>query len=46
VVEARQRLLDARNTYVNNLVAYEILRVQLQRDLGVLQLDEQGMWRT
>lgn len=46
VVEARQRLLDSRNAYVNSLVTYEIARVQLQRDLGLLELDEQGMWRT
>jgi len=44
VVEAQQALLDARNALISEQVGYEIARLQLLRDLGILFIDERGMW--
>ena len=44
VVEARQSLLDAQNSLIEEQVNYEIARLQLLRDLGVLFIDEKGIW--
>lgn len=43
VVEAQQGLLNAQNAYIEDLVTYEIARIQLKRDLGILFLDNDGM---
>jgi outer membrane protein TolC len=45
VVEARQSLLDAQNALIDEQVNYEIERLQLLRDLGILFIDETGMWK-
>lgn len=45
VDEARQALLDAKNSLIQEQVSYEIARLQLMRDLGILFIDEQGMWQ-
>ena len=45
VVEANQALLDAQNALIDEQVAYEIARLQLLRDLGILFIDETGMWK-
>lgn len=45
VVEANQALLDAQNALIDEQVSYEIARLQLLRDLGILFIDEQGMWK-
>ncbi len=44
VVDAQQSLLNARNRLINEQVNYEIARLQLLRDLGILFIDDQGMW--
>lgn len=44
VVEANEALLDARNALIDEQVNYEISRLQLLRDLGILFIDERGMW--
>ncbi len=44
VVEAQQSLLDARNALIGEQVNYEIARLGLLRDLGILFIDERGMW--
>jgi outer membrane protein TolC len=44
VVEAQQSLLDARNALINEQVDYEIARLRLLKDLGILFIDEKGMW--
>jgi outer membrane protein TolC len=44
VVEAQQSLLDARNSLIREQVDYEIARLGLIRDLGILFIDEHGMW--
>jgi len=45
VVEAGQSLLDAENALIREQVNYEIARLQLLRNLGVLFIDEHGMWQ-
>jgi len=45
VVEANQSLLDAQNALIDEQVNYEIARLQLLRDLGILFIDETGMWK-
>jgi outer membrane protein TolC len=44
VVEAQQALLEARNALIREQVDYEIARLGLIRDLGILFIDEHGMW--
>ena len=44
VVEAQTELLNARNAYVQALVAYELQRLQLLRDVGLLDVAADGMW--
>jgi outer membrane protein TolC len=44
VVEAQQALLEARNALIREQVDYEISRLELIRDLGILFIDEHGMW--
>ena len=44
VVEAQQSLLDARNSLIREQVNYEIARLRLLRDLGIVFIDERGMW--
>lgn len=45
VVEAQDSLLQAQNALIREQVQYEIARLNLLRDLGILFIDEQGMWR-
>jgi len=45
VVEASQSLLDAQNALINEQVNYEIERLELLQDLGILFVDDQGMWK-
>ena len=45
VVEAQQSLLDAKNSLIREQVSYEIARLGLLRDLGVLFIDENGVWK-
>ena len=42
--EAKEALLDAQNSLIQERVSYEIARLQLLRDLGILFIDENGMW--
>jgi outer membrane protein TolC len=45
VVEASQSLLSAQNSLINEQVNYEIDRLELLRALGILFIDEKGMWK-
>ncbi|MEO6710509.1 MAG: TolC family protein [Planctomycetota bacterium] len=45
VVEAQQSLLDAKNSLIREQVSYEIARLGLLRDLGILFIDEHGVWK-
>jgi len=42
---AQNAVLRANNSYIRDLVSYEVARVQLLRDVGILFLDDNGMWR-
>jgi outer membrane protein TolC len=44
VVEAQESLLEAQNSLIEEQVGYELARLQLLRDLGILFIDEKGMW--
>jgi outer membrane protein TolC len=44
VVEAQESLLEAQNSLVREQVNYEIERLNLLRDMGILFIDELGMW--
>jgi outer membrane protein TolC len=45
VVEASQSLLDAENALIDEQVNYEIARLELLSALGILFIDETGMWK-
>ena len=45
VVEAQQSLLEARNALIQERVSYEIARLELLRDLGILFVDQTGMFK-
>ncbi|MCC5847324.1 MAG: TolC family protein [Verrucomicrobia bacterium] len=44
VLEANEALLQAQNAVVDALVRYRISELTFQRDLGLLQVDERGLW--
>ena len=44
LVDALGDLLDAQNDFLNVWVGFEVLRMSLDYELGVMQLDEQGLW--
>ncbi|MEX1224522.1 MAG: TolC family protein, partial [Pirellulales bacterium] len=44
LVDALSGLLSAQNSFVNDWVQYEMLRISLDYNLGTMQLDERGMW--
>lgn len=44
LLENQQNLLDARNALIDEKVNYEITRLELLKDLGILFIDERGMW--
>jgi len=43
--DARQQLVDARNALINLKADHFIRSLRLLRDLGLLFVDENGMWR-
>jgi outer membrane protein TolC len=45
LLDAQSDLLDARNAYTAAQVNYRVAFLALQRDLGVLRIDEDGRWR-
>ena len=45
VVDARRSLLNGQNNLINEQVNYEIARLRLLSDLGILFIDETGMWK-
>lgn len=44
VLEANDDLLQAQNALVDALVGYRVAELILQRDLGLLQVDSDGVW--
>ena len=45
VLEAEEALVSAQNALSAALVSYRVGELQLQRDMGVLEIDEQGLWK-
>ena len=45
VLEAQEALVQAQDAMTAALVNYRIAELELQRDMGVLEVDEKGMWR-
>ena len=44
VLEAQEALVSAQNALTASLVDYRVAELELQRDLGVLEVDDQGLW--
>ncbi len=44
VLEAREDLIAAQNALTDALVRYRVAELELQRDLGVLAVDHDGLW--
>lgn len=44
LLEVQQELLEARNNLIRENIDYEITRLRLLRALGILFIDEKGMW--
>ena len=45
VLEAQESLVSAQNALTAALVSYRVAELELQRDLGLLQVNELGLWR-
>jgi outer membrane protein TolC len=45
VLESSEALLNTQNSLAAALVDYRIAEMELQRDLGLLQVDEKGLWK-
>jgi len=45
VLEAQEALVQAQDALTAALVNYRIAELELQRDMGVLEVDEKGLWR-
>ena len=45
LLEAQQSLVQSQNSLTSSMVNYRLAELQLQRDLGVLQVDENGIWK-
>ncbi len=45
LLDAEGSLVTAKNAQVAALVSYRIAELSLQRDMGVLQVNEKGLWR-
>ena len=45
VLDAQDALVRAQNSLTAALVSYRIGELRLQRDLGLLDVDERGLWR-
>ena len=45
VLEAQNALLSAQNSMISALVSYRLRELELQRDLGVLNVTAEGVWK-
>ncbi len=45
LLESQDSLLSAQNSLTRAVVDYRIAELELQRDLGLLKVNEQGLWR-
>ncbi len=44
VLEAQESLITAQNALTAALVNYRVAELELQRDMGLLQVDQKGLW--
>lgn len=44
LLNALDAVLQAQNSLVTNWVRYELSRLNIYRDMGIMQIDQQGMW--
>jgi len=44
LLDAQEALVSAQNALTSALVSYRIGELELQRDMGTLQVDERGLW--
>ena len=44
LLEAEEALLKAKNTITASVIAYRLAELQLQLDMGLLEVDENGLW--
>lgn len=45
LVEARDSLLEVQNNLIDQKVQYELARLELLKSLGILFIDDNGMWK-
>jgi len=45
LLEAQESLLSAQNGLTSAVVDYRIAELQLQRDMGLIKIDEKGLWQ-
>lgn len=45
LLEAQDNLVSAQDALTSALVTYRVAEFRLQRDMGVLQVDERGLWQ-
>jgi len=45
LLEAQDSLLDAQNSLTGTIVDHTIARLEFWRDIGVLEIDEKGLWQ-
>jgi hypothetical protein len=44
IIQAANTLLNAQNTLIQNWVAYERNRINIYKDMDIMQVDERGLW--
>ncbi|MHC4115850.1 MAG: TolC family protein [Planctomycetota bacterium] len=44
LLEAQDSLLSAQNSLTAAVVSYRVAELELQRDIGLLKIDEKGLW--
>jgi outer membrane protein TolC len=45
LLEAQAALVTAQNAVTSAVVDYRVAELEMQRDMGILQVDEKGLWR-
>jgi outer membrane protein TolC len=45
LLEAQDALLSAQNGLTSALVSYRVAELELQADMGLLKIDEKGLWQ-
>jgi outer membrane protein TolC len=45
LLEAQEDLISAQNALTAALVSYRVAELNIQRDMGVLEVNESGLWK-